>query len=109
MAGDSSSAPKKGGSQAASSRGSPWHAVSIVPGRNACPAVRELGRKRWLSAEAPRFPVAGCTAAVCDCRYKHHADRRAKPRRGSDREEVTPPRGNAAAERRSRARDRRKV
>ena len=65
-----------------------WYAVSIVPCTGYCGAVRALTAKRWLSAEAPRFPVAGCDAAYCDCRYKHHEDRRAKDRRLVDREGI---------------------
>lgn len=87
---------------------SPWHAVSIVPGKDACPAVKELGRKRWLSAEAPRLPIPGCTASRCDCRYKHHADRRSGPRRSVDREGQGLARHYDGAERRSGRRDRRK-
>ena len=86
---------------------SPWHAVSLILGKSACPAARELGRRRWLSAEAPRFPLPGCTVAECGCRYKHHADRRSGPRRNTDQEGRVP-RHYDGAERRGGRRDRRK-
>jgi hypothetical protein len=47
-----------------------------------CAAARALIAKRFLSAEAPRLPLADCAeAGSCPCAYKHHADRRAQPRR----------------------------
>jgi hypothetical protein len=61
-----------------------WYAVSIIPGKPRCRAVEEYVGRRLLSAEAPRFPVAGCDVKNCDCRYRHHSDRRAKLRRQSD-------------------------
>ena len=64
----------------------PWYAVSIVAGGQACAIARRLLSNRWLSAAAPRFPLAGCDAKRCDCRYRHHADRRAALRRQLDRE-----------------------
>ena len=63
-----------------------WYAVSIVPGKPCCMAVLAFSSTRWLCAEAPRFPVLGCDAKICDCRYSHHADRRAKTRRRYDRD-----------------------
>ena len=58
-----------------------WHSVSIVRGRHACEAVVKLNNRKWLSAEAPQLPVKGCDAKECDCRYRHHADRRSADRR----------------------------
>src|SRR5512145_2515685 len=64
----------------------PWHAVSIVGGARACPAVTQLRAKRFLAAEAPRLPLAECTlASICRCTYRHYADRRATLRRAADR------------------------
>jgi hypothetical protein len=63
-----------------------FRAVGIVCGPLACRAARDCGRVRWLSAEAPRLPLANCTAESCDCRYRHFQDRRSKARRKSDRE-----------------------
>jgi hypothetical protein len=84
----------------------PWSAVSLVPGERACAAVKYLAKKRWLSADAPRFPVDRCNLATCTCRYQHHADRRALLRRGSDRQGL--PRGYQGEERRLNKRERRR-
>jgi hypothetical protein len=55
----------------------PWHAVSIVPRPEGCASAETIAGKRFLSKESPpRVPLAGCTAAVCTCRYDHHEDRR---------------------------------
>ena len=65
-----------------SHRSTPWHAVSIVTRPECCRAAEELRTQRFLSAEAPRLPLAGCTMGqFCTCSYKHHADRRGPPRR----------------------------
>ena len=59
-----------------------WHAVSIVPKGAGCEAALALRTSRFLSAEAPRLPLAQCTTPKsCSCAYKHHADRRGQPRR----------------------------
>lgn len=58
-----------------------YHAVSIRFGANPCNKARQLHGQRYLSAAAPRLPMDGCDAANCDCRFVHHADRRA----GDDR------------------------
>ena len=58
-----------------------WHSVSIIRGRQACEAVVKLNGHKWLSAQAPLLPVKGCDAEQCDCRYRHHADRRSADRR----------------------------
>ena len=63
---------------------SPWHAVSIAKGRRPCAAVARFNGQRWLPKNAPKLPVEGCTLTACDCRYRHHDDRRAKARRESD-------------------------
>jgi hypothetical protein len=64
----------------------PWHAVSVVGGPKACPAVEALRDKRFLSADAPRLPLPDCTSVWrCKCAYKHHIDRRGTPRRSIDR------------------------
>ena len=54
----------------------PYHAVSIVPCLDACQAVRRIQGERFLSAEAPSLPVAGCDQPNCQCHYLHHDDRR---------------------------------
>ncbi len=58
-----------------------WHAVAVVPGDSACAAAHACENKRFLSVDAPRLPLAECDAAVCDCTYRHFADRRQGPRR----------------------------
>ena len=61
-----------------------FHAVSIIPGDSACAAAYRFTRQRFLSAYAPRLPLPTCDAPRCTCRYKHHKDRRAGPRRRSE-------------------------
>jgi hypothetical protein len=58
-----------------------FHAVSIKYGKDACSAARNLTGQRFLASEAPRLPLPGCDAAVCECRFTHHEDRRS----GKDR------------------------
>jgi hypothetical protein len=55
---------------------SEFHAVTINCNDSACDAAKALLGKRFLSDEAPRLPLDECTAPICDCRFKHHADRR---------------------------------
>lgn len=63
-----------------------WHAVSVVGGAVPCPAATELRTKRFLPQEAPRLPVLNCGWPMkCACVYRHYADRRATPRRASER------------------------
>jgi hypothetical protein len=83
-----------------------WYSVSLVPGKRCCLAVKQLARKRWLSADAPRFPVAKCDMKTCECRYQHHDDRRGTPRRRVDREAL--PRSYEGDERRASRRERRR-
>lgn len=62
-----------------------WHAVSILPKGACCEAALVMRATRFLSAEAPRLPLAQCTTPKsCTCAYKHHADRRGQPRRKDD-------------------------
>jgi hypothetical protein len=64
--------------------GSPYHAVSILPGAAACGAAYRFAGQRYLSRQAPRLPLPSCDMKTCSCRFKHHKDRRAGPRRNSD-------------------------
>ncbi|HET9693188.1 MAG TPA: hypothetical protein VFP48_02295 [Steroidobacteraceae bacterium] len=76
-----------------------FHAVTVVPGAGACPQAESVRGLRLLSAEAPRLPMGGCDRPdQCDCRFRHHDDRRAGPRRV---ERTTNPRQPGAPERRS--------
>ncbi|MFT3907354.1 MAG: hypothetical protein QM718_13725 [Steroidobacteraceae bacterium] len=64
---------------------SPYHAVSVRSGRfGACDLARQCAQRRFLSSEAPPLPLPGCNQARCDCRYVHHEDRRAGPRRATE-------------------------
>jgi hypothetical protein len=56
----------------------PWESVSC---QGSCDAMRKLQGRRFLSREAPTFPVPGCNSNKCRCRYVHHRDRRS----GGDR------------------------
>ncbi len=58
----------------------PFHAVSIEPAEEGCPAVESLKLQRFLSEEAPGLPLADCGAVDCACKYVHHADRRSGAR-----------------------------
>jgi hypothetical protein len=59
-----------------------FHAVTVVAGSHGCAAAQVLRDVRLLSADAPRLPLANCEhPATCTCRFQHHDDRRAGPRR----------------------------
>lgn len=71
----------------------PWHAVSIVSPIECCGAADAAKSHRYLSNEAPRLPLPDCGQPwKCRCVYRHHADRRATPRRASDRSGLRTPR-----------------
>jgi len=61
-----------------------FHAVSILPGDRACAAAYRFTGQRFLARQAPKLPLPTCEAFHCTCRFKHHKDRRAGPRRRSD-------------------------
>jgi hypothetical protein len=63
----------------------PWHAVAIRTAQPACPAAAKLGKRRFLSREAPVLPLAGCpNPQKCRCVYQKFDDRRTLSRRASD-------------------------
>ncbi|NJD30371.1 MAG: hypothetical protein FIB04_00585 [Gammaproteobacteria bacterium] len=63
-----------------------YHAVEIIAGSPGCPAALALKGVRLLSADAPRLPLATCDRPQdCACRYLHHDDRRAGPRRSLEK------------------------
>lgn len=65
--------------------GNRWNAVSILCASASCAAARALKGRRYLSADAPRLPLADCTSpANCRCVYRKHPDRRAGPRREAE-------------------------
>ncbi len=55
----------------------PYRAVAILSEDCACDAVRELGKERFLTADAPLLPLADCNQPQCACKYRHFKDRRA--------------------------------
>ncbi len=62
-----------------------YHAVSIRHGNRCCRAVKALDGQRFLSNEAPSLPLVACSNPQgCQCRYKHHTDRREDARRDTD-------------------------
>ena len=58
-----------------------YHCVELRIPYDACDAAMHLHGKRYLSAEAPVLPLPGCDQRVCQCRFKHHDDRRRDERR----------------------------
>lgn len=63
-----------------------YHAVTIVSGPGGCALAKSLSDVRLLSFEAPRLPLVGCSNADgCKCKFEHHSDRRAGPRRSEVR------------------------
>ena len=74
---------------------------------NACDAIKRIGATRFLSGEAPEFPVPGCDAATCSCRYVHHKDRRHEDRRNPYPMRAPGPPASAGGDRRTK-RDRRR-
>jgi hypothetical protein len=58
-----------------------FHCVAIKPGQPSCEAVRAVGARRFLAAEAPPVPLPDCDLPTCRCRYLHLEDRRQEVRR----------------------------
>ncbi len=58
-----------------------YHAVSLLPGPRCCDAIKQFTDTRFLTSEAPKLPLEACDKAQCNCRYKHHPDRRDESRR----------------------------
>jgi hypothetical protein len=75
---------KKQRPAAAAPTTNPYHAVSVIPGSSACAAAYRFSGQRFLSRQAPRLPLPTCDATRCECRFKHHKDRRSSARRSSD-------------------------
>lgn len=70
---------KRVGHVAAGSGQSAFSATTIVPGKNACQAARELQGKLFLDSElnVPKLPLPECIQVHdCHCRYSHQGDRR---------------------------------
>ena len=64
--------------KAATVKNTRFHAVSIRFTPNACQAAKNMEGRRFLSSAAPKIPLPDCDADVCECKFKHHADRRAR-------------------------------
>jgi hypothetical protein len=63
-----------------------WNAVSVVTSASGCEAARAMKGQRFLSADAPRLPLPQCQSPMtCQCVYRKYADRRAGPRRESEK------------------------
>jgi len=58
----------------------PYHCVELKIPYNACEAVEKFHGKRFLSAQAPQLPLPDCDQQ-CNCKFKHHNDRRVEDRR----------------------------
>lgn len=104
-------ARRRGGHRSFPLHGAPrnaYHCVEVRPRGDPCEAAKQLGRTRFLSDEAPRLPLPGCTAQPCSCRYLHHADRRQEDRRNPYGQAVSEAPAGVGAERRG-ATDRRKA
>jgi hypothetical protein len=85
-----------------------WHAVAVRPKGQSCEAVQACRSARFLSGDAPRLPLAECsTSDTCSCVYKHHADRRAQPRRRDETDGLR--RSGKVEQERRLTRDRRKT
>ncbi len=70
-------------------KASQFHAVSITFEQTACAAAKEMAGRRFLSSAAPKLPLPECDALECNCRFKHHDDRRS----GKDRRNPFSPSG----------------
>ena len=79
--------------KALGARASKFHAVSIQFDPDACAAAKEMAGRRFLATAAPQLPLPGCTASKCNCRFKHHDDRRS----GRDRRNPFAPGGSVIA------------
>ncbi|WP_210395880.1 hypothetical protein [Motiliproteus sediminis] len=58
-----------------------WHAVEVLASANACSAAHNARGHRFLSRESPTLPLENCDCSQCNCRFKHHEDRRSGDRR----------------------------
>ena len=88
---------------------SAFHAVSLKYSSDACDTAKAMTGRRFLSGAAPKLPLPGCDADVCNCGFAHHDDRRSGRDRRSPFNPATHGSGTGAfqVERRDR-RDRRR-
>ena len=69
----------------ATSSSTQWKAVKVKAGLMCCKEAEKMRSQIYLTAEAPAFPLEGCKAKKCECKYIHMNDRR----EGDDRREST--------------------
>ena len=101
------SKPRQASTKGQVGKRSQYHCVAIHAGAGSCKAAKSIANKRFLSSEAPTFPLAQCDAGSCTCRYTHFNDRRSVERR-NPASVVYGQLGNAVTEQRVR-KDRRKL
>ena len=59
-----------------------FRAVEIAPSLICCTAATQVTGRLFLSREAPRLPLVGCTMPTsCACKFRKNADRRDSDRR----------------------------
>ncbi|HMN44061.1 MAG TPA: hypothetical protein PKE27_05795 [Povalibacter sp.] len=64
---------------------SPFQAIAIYRGLDACDMAKKFSEHRFLAREAPTLPLQGCTMSQsCQCRYLKFRDRRTESRRLND-------------------------
>ena len=56
-------------------------ASNEIDSRDLCDAYHKQKNTRYLSADAPNLPLAGCDKGSCKCRYQYFDDRRKEERR----------------------------
>ena len=54
-----------------------FYGAAVQVGRNPCDAVKAMANQRFLSDEAPRFPLPDCNRSECRCFVQPQSDRRA--------------------------------
>lgn len=87
---------------------SKYHCVTVNSNHESCDAVKQLGGKRILSAEAPLLPLPGCDAESCHCKFEHHEERRDDDRRGAYNKAVDDISGSTITMKPRQSNDRRK-
>ncbi len=73
-------APKKKSASKKKKHGE-FYCVEIHSKGKICDVAKKIKKIRFLSAEAPAFPLQGCDQEHCHCDYIHHEDRRVRQRR----------------------------
>ncbi len=57
----------------------------VVLPTSGCAAAAMCRNTKYLSKDAPRLPLAGCShPESCQCKYRHFEDRRSGVRRGNE-------------------------